>query len=84
MPPAAGFLAEAELPGPYPAFPSDTLGRLRWAEDAPLRNAPAKHVLLLLAHRADAEGAAWPSTESLSRWSGLSRRGAQLALRFAP
>ena len=82
LPPAAGFVQAVPDAGTYPPLPRDTLGRLRWAEEAPLRNAPAKHVLLLLAHRADTDGAAWPSTDSLSHWSGLSRRGAQLALRW--
>ncbi len=77
----AGYLASV-LAEPYPPFPGDPLGRISWAEGAPLRNAvAAKCVLIILARRADKTGKAWPGIDSLAHWAGLSVRSAQTALR---
>ena len=82
FPPASGFVQAVPDADPYPAFPTDTLGRLRWAEEAPIRNATAKHVLLVLAHRADTDGKAWPALDTLADWCGLTPRGARKALQW--
>ena len=79
--PRAGFVAEVPPPAPYPEFPSDPLGRVRWAEEAPLRSVGAKALLMVLARMAHADGAAWPSVATLAQRVSMSRRGVQKALR---
>ena len=88
--PRAGFVAEVPRTAPYPDFPADPLGRIRWAEEAPILGkrkgegrgvgTGAKVVLIVLAHRANAEGCAWPSVATLASWCSLSRRGVHGAL----
>lgn len=78
--PRAGFVAALEG-APFPSFPADPLGRIRWAEEAPIRGTGAKTVLIILAHRADKSGKAWPTVESLARWAGASRRTTIEAIR---
>ena len=71
--PAAGFVAPVDGE-PYPLFPAKPLDRIRWAQDAPVRSTPAKLLLIVLAHRADRSGRAWPAVDSLARWGSMGRR----------
>ena len=83
LPPAAGFVQAVPDAEPYPPFPRDTLGRLRWAEDATIGNLAAKATLIVLAHHADkADGKAWPATVTLAGWLDMTPRGVRKALRF--
>ena len=82
MPPAAGFVQAVPDAEPYARFPGDTLGRLRWAEDATIGNLAAKATLIVLAHHADkADGKAWPATATLAGWLDVTPRGVRKALR---
>ena len=75
FPPRVGFVGEVE-PEPHGAFPTDVLGRIRWAMSAPVESPPAKTVAMILAVFADRDGKAWPSLETIAKCASLSRRAA--------
>ena len=80
FPPVAGFVAAVPCE-PYPGFPSSPLDRIRWAFWAPVRKAPAKTVLTILALHADKEGKAWPAVVTIATMASLGERAAIYAVK---